>query len=316
VLRTRAQLRERLLAAWPTPHRAAVPVGHRVLLQGNGKLAMLDEHGAITWEMPWGAIHDVHRLENGHLLVQQDMRKVVEIDPVTKQVVWSYDAATQNGNAGRAVEVHAFQPLAGGRLLVAESGPARLLEIDRDGAVLATVPLSVKRPDAHRDTRLVRKLASGNYLVCHEGDGCVREYDAAGRVVWEFAVPLSGKEPKPGHGPEAFGNQVFAAVRLTDGNTLIATGNGHAVLRVDRTGDVVWQLQQDDLPGIRLAWVTTLDVLQDGHYVIGNCHAGPGQPVLIEIDPRTKRVVWQLDAFERFGDSVSNTLLLDVATTR
>ena len=45
-------------------------------------------------------------------------------------------------------------------------------------------------PDPHRDTRMVRKLDSGNYLVCHEGDGCVREYDAAGKVVWEYKLDL------------------------------------------------------------------------------------------------------------------------------
>jgi imidazolonepropionase-like amidohydrolase len=308
-LHERATLHERLLAAGPT-------VQHRVLLQGNGVLAVLDAAGAIEWQMPWDGVHDLHRLDNGHLLTQQGVAKVVEIDPATKQVVWSYDAATQNGNAGKRVEVHALQPLADGRVLIAESGPARLLEIERDGTVRATIPLTVKHPDAHRDTRLARKLANGHYLVCHEGDGAVREYDADGAVVWDFDVPLFGREPKTGHGPEAFGNQAFGAVRLADGNTLVATGNGHSVLLVDPALAIVWQLQQDELPGIRLAWVTTLEVLPNGHYVLGNCHAGAGQPVLIEIEPRSKRVVWRLDAFDRFGNDVSNSLLLDVDARR
>lgn len=309
VLHSREHLRERLFAAGPK-------VSHRVLLQGNGRLAIVDEDGAVRWEMPWGGIHDLHRLPNGNLLTQRDMHEVVEIDPSTGKVVWSYDAATQNGNAGKRVEVHAVQPLPGDRFLIAESGPSRLLEIDRAGTVHATVPLTVAKADAHRDTRLVRKLDSGNYLVCHEGDGCVREYDATGKVVWSFAVPLFDREPRPGHGPEAFGNQVFSAVRLPDGDTLIATGNGHSVLRVDSQGAIEWKLAQDELPGIRLAWVTTIDVLPNGHYVIGNCHAGEGQPVLVEIDPVDKRVVWRLDAHAAFGDSVSNTLLLGVATLR
>lgn len=55
-----------------------------------------------------------------------------------------------------------------------------------------------------------------------------------------------------------------------------------------------------------------LEVLSNGHYVIGNCHAGPGQPLLVEVDPRTKRVVWKFDAYDRFGNSVSNSKLLDV----
>jgi hypothetical protein len=125
-------------------------------------------------------------------------------------------------------------------------------------------------------------------------------------------VPLFGRDPRDGHGPEAFGNQVFAAVRLKSGDTLIATGNGHSVLEVTPDKKIVWRLDQRDLPGIVLAWVTTLEVLPSGHYVIGNCHAGPGQPLLIEMEPKTKRVLWTFDRYDDFGNAVSNTELLDV----
>ena len=75
---------------------------------------------------------------------------------------------------------------------------------------------------------------------------------------------------------------------------------------------IAWKLEQKDLPGITLAWVTTLEVLRNGNYVIGNCHAGPGNPLLVEIEPKTKKVVWQLDEFEKFGNSVPNSVLLDL----
>ena len=242
--------------------------------------------------------------------------KVVEIDPKTRKVVWSYDSANQNGNQGKRIEVHAFQPLKNGRIMIAESGARRIIEIDRRGKIHHTVTLKVKNPHPHRDTRLVRKIANGNYLVCHEGDGAVREYDGkSGKVVWEFDVPLFGKPRRGGHGPEAWGNQCFGAVRLKNGNTLIATGNGHSVLEVTPAGKIVWKLEQKDLPGITLAWVTTLEVLPNGHYVIGNCHAGPKNPLVIEIDPKTKKVVWTLDRFADFGNSVPNSQLLDVPTS-
>lgn len=302
-----------LIAAWASPASAA----HRVLLQGNSKLAIVGPTGDIEWEMPWGPIHDLHVLPNGHIMVQQGAARVVEIDPATKQVVWSYDSATQNGNAGRKVEVHSFQPLAEDRLLIAESGAARLIEIDRGGRLLKEVELRVEHPHPHTDTRLVRKLATGNYLVCQEGDGTVREYDGqTGQVVWEYEVPLFGKEPQGGHGPEAFGNKCFAALRLANGNTLIATGNGHSVLEVTPEKKIVWEIHQRDLPNITLAWVTTLELLPNGNYVIGNCHAGPGSPILIELEPRTRKVVWTLDEFPRFGNDVSNTKLLDAAPSR
>ncbi len=287
---------------------------HRVLVQGNDRLAIVGADGGVEWEMKWGPIHDVHLLPNGNILTVQNMRVVVEIDPAAKDVVWSYDASRQNGNEGRRVELHAIQPLADGRVMIAESGPARIIEVDRDGTLLKSIPLKVDRPDPHRDTRLARKLVNGNYMVCHEGDGAVREYDGeTGAVVWEFLVPMFGNEPKPGHGPEAYGNQVFSAIRLANGNTLVGTGNGHAVLEVTPGGEIVWELHQRDLPGIVLAWVTTLEVLPNGHYVVGNCHAGPGQPLLVEIDPATREIAWTFDGFDAFGNSVSNTQLLDVA---
>lgn len=286
---------------------------HRLITQGNDKLAIVGRDGKIEWEMKWGGIHDIHVLASGNIMVQQGRSKVVEIDAKTKKVVWSYDSASSNGNGGKAVEVHAFQPLEEGRMIIAESGPARIIEVDRDGKLLKELKLKVNHPHPHTDTRLVRKLAGGNYLVCHEGDGVVREYDGkSGAVFWEYEVPLFGKAARGGHGPEAFGNKCFAAVRLKRGNTLVTTGNGHSVLEVTPEKKIVWQIHQNDLPGITLAWVTTLEVLPNGNYVIGNCHAGEGQPLLIELEPRSKKVVWTLDQYGTFGNSVSNSQLLEV----
>ena len=215
-------------------------------------------------------------------------------------LVWEYDAA--KANLGKPVEVHAFQRLADGLTMIAESGPARIIEVDRTGKVHREVKLQVDHPSAHSDTRLVRKLANGNYLVAHEADGRVREYDAHGKIDWQFDLPLFGQERKGGHGPEAFGNSVFSATRLANGNTLIGAGNGHCVLEVDRAGKIVWKVTQHDLPGITLAWVTRVERLPNGNTLIGNCHAGPDNPQLIEVTPERK-VVWTWKDFTQFGNS-------------
>jgi outer membrane protein assembly factor BamB len=159
---------------------------------------------------------------------------------------------------------------------------------------------------------LVRRTPTGSYLVAHEADGKVREYDrASGEVIWEYEIPMFGKPARGGHGPEAFGNRLFSALRLTNGNTLIGAGNGHSVLEVTPDKEIVWQVHQNDLPGIRFAWVTTLEVLSNGNIVVGNCHAGAGQPLLVEIEPKSKQVVWTFDRFDDFGNNVSNSILLD-----
>lgn len=100
-----------------------------------------------------------------------------------------------------------------------------------------------------------------------------------------------------------------------NGHTLISTGNGHSVIEVTPQKQIVWMIQQNDLPQITLAWVTTLEVLPNGHYLVGNCHAGPGQPLLIELDPKSKTVVWTLDAHATFGNNVSNSQALIVDGT-
>ncbi|MCH7728540.1 MAG: PQQ-binding-like beta-propeller repeat protein, partial [Planctomycetes bacterium] len=177
--------------------------GHRLIIQGNNKLAIVDADGKIEWEMKWGGIHDIHMLSNGHIMVQERNRKVVEIDPAKRAIVWEYNPAGQNKQ--KRVEIHAFQPLANGNVMIAESGSGRIIEVDRNGRLQHEVKLKLNHPHPHRDTRLVRKITNGNYLVCHEGDGAVREYDGkSGEVVWEYNIPLFGKPRKPGHGPDAF----------------------------------------------------------------------------------------------------------------
>ena len=123
--------------------------GYRVLAADKGKVAIVDAAGKVEWELPWGGIHDVHVGADGHIFVQQGPAKVVEIDPATKKVVWTYDSTKQNGNAGKPVEVHAFQPLGEGRMMIAESGPGRIIEIDRDGKLLHELKLKVNRPHPH-----------------------------------------------------------------------------------------------------------------------------------------------------------------------
>lgn len=52
-------------------------------------------------------------------------------------------------------------------------------------------------------------------------------------------------------------------------------------------------------------------MLDNGNVDIGNCHAGKGQPLLVEVERDTKRVVWQLDEFDLLGNSAPNSVVLD-----
>ena len=256
-------------------------------------LAIVGKDGAIEWQHPIRDIHDAWVLENGNVLLQESWTRIVELTP-DKKTAWSYDAAKMNGNEGRKVEVHAFQRLPGGVTMIAESGPARILEVDRDGKVLKEVKLKVDKPHPHRDTRNARKLAGGGYLVCHEGDAKVREYDPDGKVVWEHDVKSA----------------VYAALRLPGGNTLISCGDGHRVIEVDPSGKEVWAVGKNDLPGITLGWMTQVERLPNGNTMMVNCHAGPDNPQLIEVTPE-KKVVWTYRDFVNFGNALPVAQTLD-----
>ena len=172
--------------------------------------------------------------------------------------------------------------------MIVESGSGRIIEVDAQGTLKKEIVLTLNHKNFHTDTRLARKLENGNYLVAHEGDKVVREYNAQGTVVWDYLV----------------GTKVYSAQRLADGNTLIGAGDGHRVVEVDQSGKTVWSVEEQDLPGITLAWVTMVERLPDGNTFIVNCHAGPENPQLLEVTS-AKKVVWSFRDFKRFGNSLA-----------
>ena len=299
------------LASAQTRGESAANV-RKVLAADNGHLALVGPGGKVEWEVPVeGTPHDLQRLPNGNLLYPPNATTVAEITP-DKKVVWKYTSRPKEGYKG-PIEVHAFQRLDDGLTMIAETGNRRIIEVDRDGKIVHEIPLTVDHPHPHRDTRLARKLANGHYLVCHEGDATVREYDGAGKIVWSYTLDLAGRPRSDGHGPEGHGTEVFGAYRQPNGNTLISAGNGNRVIEVDPAGKVVWSLEHDELPGIRLAWVTTLQVQPSGNLIVDNCHAGPENPQLFEVT-RDKTVVWKFRDFSNFGNSVAAAIVLDGPT--
>jgi hypothetical protein len=283
---------------------------YRVLGHDRGKVSIVDSKGKVEWDYPAASDgHDLWMLANGNVLMATGRATIAEVSR-DKKVVWKYESKPKAGYKGR-VEVHSFQRLPKGITMIAESGNRRIIEVDADGKIVREVPLTVERPDPHRDTRRARKLDTGNYLVCHEGDGKVREYDPKGNVVWTYALDLAGRPRSGGHGIEGHGTEVFGAIRLPSGNTMIAGGNNNRVLEVTPKGKIVWSIGHDELPGIRLAWVTSLQLLPNGNLIVGNCHAGPKNPQLFEIT-RDKKVVWTFEDKKTFGNDLASTQVLGI----
>ena len=287
----------------------AEPAGHRLIAQDKGHVAIVNAKGEVEWEVPSKfTAHDIQVLPNGNVIFPTAADTLVEMTP-DKRVVWKHVSKPKDGYKGR-VEIHGFQRLTDGLTMIPETGNLRIIEVDGSDTVIKEVPLTVKNPNSHRDVRMARKLDNGHYLVCHEGDGTVREYDPAGKVVWSYALDLAGRLRTPTH--QGHGTEVFGAVRLPNGNTLIAGGNNNRVLEVNPDGQIVWKIDHDELPGIRLFWVTTLQVLPNGNVIVGNTHAGPDNPQLFEVT-RDKKVVWTFKDWKNFGNDLCASQVLDVS---
>ena len=282
-------------------------ISHRLIAQDRGQVAVVEADGSVGWSWENGAgAHDMHLLPNGNVLVPTALDAIAEVSP-EKEVVWTWKSTPTSDDVEK-VEIHAFERLASGLTMVAESGNRRLVEVDRDGTVQHEIPLKVREPHPHKDTRLVRRTPEGTYLVAHENDGAVREYDPDGTVVWEYEMELTGPAT-PTH--RGHGTDVYSAYRMPGGNTLIGGGNNNRVLEVNPGGEIVWSLESGEIPGIQLFWVTQLQALPNGNIVVTNTHAERETPQIFEVT-REKDLVWGFLDWETFGNDLCANMLLDV----
>ncbi|TWT87897.1 outer membrane protein assembly factor BamB family protein [Neorhodopirellula pilleata] len=245
-------------------------------------VALCELDGTVVWrfetEGPDGGHaghHEVQMLDNGNVLYHDDWDNVKEIR-LDGTEVWKYHGAG----------VHAFTRLEDGNTMVAESGKQRIVLVDPDGQVVSETPLG---KNGRGQTRQAEVLENGNFLVCAEGPGTVTEYTPDGTIVWEYEI----------------GTRVYGAIRLKSGNTMINSGSGNSIVEVTPQKEVVWEAKSR-LPGteIQLHWTACLKELENGHVMIDNCHAGPNNPQLIELDS-DRQVVWQFNRFDLVGNGMA-----------
>ena len=292
------------LAAWTAN---GAPVSHRLIAADKGAVTILNAKGAVewSWKNRMSQQHDLHVLSNGNLLAQTSTSEVVEVNPA-QEIVWRYKSTPVAPNAG-PIEVHAFERYPDGFTMIAESGNGRLIHVDREGKIVWELKLKIDKPSSHSDTRLVRRTPIGTYLVPHERDGAVREYTLKGEVIWEYRLELAGAASGSHQG---HGTSVYSAYRLPSGNTLIGGGNNNRVLEVNPKGEIVWNIDQNELPGIKLFWVAQLHALPSGNVIVTNAHAGPDYPQIFEVT-RKKEVVWKFLNWDTFGDNLTANQILD-----
>lgn len=110
-----------------------------------GAIGVVDvEQEKLIWAMrgSWIGQHDIDALDNGHLMLfdnygnyrhAEGASRVIEFDPETEEVVWSY-AGTAERPLDSAIR-SSQERLANGNTLITESNAGRIVEVTPDGRI-------------------------------------------------------------------------------------------------------------------------------------------------------------------------------------
>jgi len=294
----------------PTPRTWPEPTGtpdlpgrgiaqHPMLYVGEGyNTIFLVNRGKVVWTYSTGKggeIDDVWMLSNGHILFARQFH-VEEVTP-QKEVVWHYDPPA-------GTEVHTCQPIGLDKVMLVQNGlPPKLMVINKKtGAVDTEHALPAEsltdQKTVHPQFRRARVTAAGTYLAAFLKMSKVVEFDKHFNAVWTCEIPTP-----------------WAAVRLHNGNTLIADEHDRLVREVNPKCETVWEFKQDDLPaGIVFHNIQTADRLANGNTVIFSSTGGtkvedrPNIIQAVEVSP-AKKVVWVLQDWKNLGPATTAQFL-------
>lgn len=267
------------------PAFVTAEVTHSFIACGKAnKTVIVGEDGKVKWRVDIPG-SDVWVMNNGNVLLAAYPTKeypqgaVLEIDRDTKEVIFAYQ--------GQQKEISTAQPLGDGKYLVAELGKEpRAIVVNRAGEVLEIMPLACQKKNVHMQTRMLRKLANGNYLAPHLLDFAVKEYaPATGEVIKSMATDERGREKK---------DWPFTAIRLENGNTVVGCTNGNRVIELNAEGEIVWSVSDDDIGETLFDDACGVQRMPNGNTVITSYHAKGDSVKLFEVTP-DKKVVWKFN---------------------
>lgn len=252
------------------------------------QLMTLVRNGKVVWQHsiplhPSAGVNqefdDVTMLPNGNIVYAQ-MSGAGIITP-DKKIIWKYECAP-------GTETHSCQPIGNDSvLMVLNANPAKILIINTaTNTILKEVLIPTTSTGTHGQFRHVRLTDKGTVVVGHMGEGKVSEYTLDGKEIWSVAA-----------------QNVWSAIRLKNGNTLLSGDSKGYTREVDPAGNTVWELTQADVP-FKLYNTQTANRLANGNTIICNWIGGnkktdewPGSVQAFEVTP-AKKVVWILSSWD------------------
>jgi hypothetical protein len=183
------------------------------------------------------------------LITDQYNNRVIEVNPLTKAIVWSFgsgNATLCNPGPGAVIGPNAAERLAGGLTLIAGTGvPAgvagttacadnRVIVVNQAGHILWQYGQAGKAgsgPDLLNVPVFAIQLPNHDFLIVDQANNRVIEVNFAKKIVWSYG---------PTSGPGALNNPNSAEL-LPNGHLLLADEGNNRVIEITRAGHIVWQ---------------------------------------------------------------------------
>jgi len=226
----------------------------------------------------------------GNLLVtDQYNNRVIEIDPTTKSIVWSFGSGNPlacNPGPGTIIGSNDAERLSNGLTLMVGTGiPSgvpnttacvdnRVIVVNENGLIVwqyGEAGVAGAGPNQLNVPVFAVQLPNQDFLIVDQGNNRVIEVNGAKNIVWAYDSTSSSPLNNPN-----------SAELLANGDILIADENNNRTIEVNRSGQIVWEYDQG------LAFAAFASRLPNGNTLITDS----GNSRIIEVTP-DKHVVWQ-----------------------
>ncbi len=186
----------------------------------------------------------------GNLLItDQFNNRVIEVDPLTKQIVWSFGSGNPslcNPGPGSIIGSNYAERLSGGLTLMAGTGippgvpgtkacvDNRVIVVNENGKIVWQYGQAGKTgtgPDLLNVPVAAIQLPNHDFLITDQGNNRIIEVNMQKQIVWSYG---------PKSGPGAL-NSPNSAELLPNGHILIADEGNNRVIEITRSGQIVWE---------------------------------------------------------------------------
>lgn len=245
----------------------------------------------------------------GNILISDQFNnRVVEVDPQSHRVVWSFGDGSSVAGPHSIVAVNDAQRVGPFTLMAGTGAPAgseptcpngcadnRVMLVDAGGHIVwqyGQAGVTGSGPNQLNAPVQNTWLPDGHILITDQGNQRIIEVTLSRKIVWQY-----GQTGLSGSGPNQLNNPNSAEL-LVNGHILIADESNNRVIEVTRKGQIVWRYgspDSDALNGVAFA-----SRLPDGNTLITDS----GNNRILEVNS-AGTVVWTYYTNNRAG-SVSN----------